>query len=99
MAGSVRKMILNLFAMGFWMSVRRIRAVTVRATTAKSRSQPGPSEADVDKFVAEHRDELNASIKRARAEVKKGIHSPRSVKDIAAAGLKKFHGRAARAAR
>lgn len=81
------------------MSVMTTKAITVKATAAKSRRRVGLSEADVDKFVAEHRDELNVSIKRARAEVKKGIHSPRSVKDIAAAGLKKFRGRTARAAR
>jgi hypothetical protein len=50
----------------------------------------GFAEADVDALVAEREDDLNASIKKARSEIQKGIHSRRSVKEIAADGAKRI---------
>jgi hypothetical protein len=50
----------------------------------------GFAEADVDALVAEREDDLNASIKQARTEVKKGVYSRRSVKQIAADGAKRL---------
>ena len=81
------------------MNLRSSKKIGVKSAPQRRQADADLSEADVDAFVAGHREELNASIKRARAEVKKGIHSARTVKDIAAAGLKKFRGRAGRAAR
>jgi len=81
------------------MSTKTIKTKNPKPAVARLTARIGLSEADVDAFVTEHRDELNDSITRARAEVKKGIYSPRSVKDIAAAGLKKFRSRTGRAAR
>lgn len=64
-------------------------ATKLQLPAVRSR-QPGFAEDAVEAYVAERADELNASIKRARAEVKKGIHSTRSVKDIAVAGAKRL---------
>lgn len=70
-----------------------MRKPTQRATKAKPlTTESGPaglSEADVDAYVAENRDGLEASIKRARADFAKGIHSPRSVGDIIAEGKRR----------
>jgi uncharacterized protein (DUF885 family) len=79
------------------MSAKTIKTST-KSVIAKRPARLELSEADVDAFVAEHRDALNESIKRARADVKKGIHSPRSVKEIAAAGLKKLRSKSGRTA-
>ena len=65
----------------------------------KRRVRSGLSESDVEAFVAENGESLNASIKRARAEIKQGVHSSRGVKEIAAAGAKRFRSKGARAAR
>ena len=46
---------------------------------------------DVDSFMARNRDELNASIRRSRAEVDNGVQSTRAISDIIAAGRKR-HG-------
>jgi hypothetical protein len=82
---------------GLPMSTKTIKTST-KPSAAKRSVRLELSEADVDAFVSDHRDALNESIKRARAEVKKGIHSPRSVKEIAAAGLKRFRSKGGRAA-
>jgi hypothetical protein len=82
---------------GLPMSTKTIKTST-KPSAAKRPARLDLSEVDIDAFVSEHRDALNESIKRARAEVKKGIHSPRSVKDIAAAGLKKLRSKAGRPA-
>lgn len=50
----------------------------------------GFAETDVDALVAEREDDLNASIKKARSEVKNGVYSRRSVKEIAADGAKRL---------
>lgn len=70
-----------------------------KTPSAKLRPWPRLSEAEVEAFVVDEADSLNASIKKARAEVKKGIHSARSVKNIAADGVKRLKTNATRAAR
>jgi hypothetical protein len=50
----------------------------------------GFAETDVDALIAEREDDLNASIKKARGEVKNGVYSGRSVKQIAADGAKRL---------
>ena len=77
----------------------KMKKVGRKGPVAKPRVRAGISEADVDAFVAEHEQALNASIKRGRAEVKKGIYSTRSVKDIAVAGTKRLRAAAGRAMR
>jgi hypothetical protein len=44
---------------------------------------------DVDAVITRNRDELNASIRRSRAEVGKGVHSTRTIDDIIADGRKR----------
>ena len=48
---------------------------------------------EVDAFLTRNRDELNASIKRSRAEFAQGIHSHLTVDDIIQAGLKRHRDR------
>ena len=62
----------------------------------RAKLRRGFAEAEAEAPVVAHDDALSASIKRARAEVKKGIYSKRSVKDIARAGAKKLRVRPAR---
>jgi hypothetical protein len=45
----------------------------------------------VDQVIVRHRDELNASIRRARAEIGRGIQSSRTIDDIISDGRKR-HG-------
>ena len=44
---------------------------------------------DVDAFIARNREALNASIRRSRAEVGKGIQSSRTIDEIIADGRKR----------
>ena len=50
----------------------------------------GFAETDVDALISDREDDLNASIKKARLEVKSGVYSRRSVKQIAADGAKRL---------
>ena len=53
---------------------------------AKLARPAGLSEDETDVYVAENRDALNTSIKWARADFAKGMHSSRSVEEIVAEG-------------
>jgi hypothetical protein len=44
---------------------------------------------DVDAFIARNREALNASIRRSRTEVGKGIQSSRTIEEIIADGRKR----------
>jgi hypothetical protein len=68
------------------MSIKR----TPDRSLPKNKDRQGFSEQDADPFVAENDEELIESIKRARAEFQRGVYSRRSVKEIAAAGAKRF---------
>jgi hypothetical protein len=46
---------------------------------------------DVDRFIDDNREELNASLQRSREEVREGLHSSREVEDIIADG-RRHHG-------
>jgi hypothetical protein len=70
--------------------VRYSGGVTSRSKKKTGTSRRGFAETDVDALVADREDDLNASIKRARTEVKQGLHSGRSVKQIAADGAKRL---------
>jgi hypothetical protein len=48
-------------------------------------------QAEVDTFVSRNRDELNASIRRSREEVRNGVQAARTIGDIMADGLKRHN--------
>ncbi len=54
---------------------------TVPAVEADERRQ-----GDVDAFIVRNREMLNASIRRSRREVEKGVQSVRTIDDIIADG-------------
>ena len=81
------------------MSTKAAKKSNVKAKPQTPRAQFGLSEADVEAYVADRARALNASIKRARSEVSRGVHSSRTVKDIAAMGVKKHRNKSVRTAR
>ncbi len=87
-----------LMRQGKTMSAKTAKESSVKVKAGKPRARSGLTEAAVQAYVADRASALNASIKRARSEDSRGVHSNRTVKDIAAMA-KKHRTKAGRAAR